>query len=169
MAQDRSDDDALEEVVSSSAKILGLPKKTAIIAAAVFLVVVIAASLYFFLATGKDEQVETALQTSDSLEAITPSDAQQAAALIKTDEINTLQTEVFDLREKVIQLKEENLVLKKKIYDFETNVPASTQQQSNQASSSSNSQFKPGEPIEFKDFPPIEPAVPVEKPKPKWG
>lgn len=168
MAQDRSDDDVLEEGASSSTKILGLPKKTAIISASALLIIVIAAGIYFFLAAGKDEQIETALQIPDNQETMTPPGTVQATASIKTDEIITLQTEVFDLREQVIQLKEENLVLKKKIYDFETNVPASTQQPNNQASSSNN-QFKPGEPIEFKDFPPIEPAVPVEKPKPKWG
>ncbi len=166
MAQDRTDDELVVEGVSD-AKILGLPKKTAIISASALLVVIIAASSYFLLA-GKQAPVEVASPSPDGLETINSSEEEQATASAKTNEkVNTLQSEVFDLREQIIQLKEENLVLKKQIYDFETQKPDPTQQQ-NDSLTKLNSNNK-NQSLEFKDYPPIEPAIPVEKPKPKWG
>lgn len=165
MAQDRTDDELVEEGIAG-AKILGLPKKTAIIAASALLVVIIAASSYFLLA-GEKAPEEVASQTPGNSEILNPIEQKQAATSIDTDEkMTSLQTEVFDLREQIIQLKEENLVLKKQIYDFETQKPNPTQQNNDLTKLNP---YKKSQPLEFKDYPPIEPAVPVEKPKPKWG
>jgi septal ring factor EnvC (AmiA/AmiB activator) len=144
-----------------------VPKKIALISGATLLIVIIAASSYFFL-SAKQAPVEAASHTSEPIETMSPSGTELAAGEQKNDQqINTLQSEVFDLREQVIQLKEQNLVLKKQIYDLETQKPSSPQQLNNDPTKQSS--YKKVDPLEFKDYPPIEPAVHIEKPKPKWG
>lgn len=174
--EEKSDDIAIAD--EGQAKILGLPKKIFFIVIAVVIALIIAGAAYFLLA-GKEEPQgsppEQAVQSQNSLDDLgdklvnssnrsntDPAQNQANAAVEQkqTEEINNLNAQVFELREQVIQLKEENLILKKQIFDLETQRP---QQQSN------NNGAKNPYNTEIKDFPPIEPYVPVDKPKPKFG
>ena len=168
MAEEASEDISIEN--EGQDKILGLPKKIFIIVVAVVVTLIIAASVYFFLA-GKEETNDNSEQngqnqatpTADKLINPPGNNAQPSAENDQAKEIDDMRIQVFELREQVIQLKEENLILKKQIYDLETAKPQ-TGNNNNQARPARNPYDS-----KIKDFPPIEPYVPVDKPKPKFG
>lgn len=170
MAEEEASDDIAVDKEGQD-KILGLPKKIFIIVVAVLIVLIIAVTAYFLLA-GKDKEQanpQQAIQdqtstTGDNLINPANTNGQATTQQNQTDKNDELRTQVFELREQVIQLKEENLILKKQIFDLETKQP--------QAKASNNTVEQPRKnpyDTEIKDFPPIEPYVPVEKPKPKFG
>lgn len=195
MAEETSDDISIEG--EGKEKILGLPKKTFFIAVAALTVILLAVAGYLFFAagdkpTGTIDPIANTQQNQNGAEQGSsvffpsgdstangqnaPSANQPQAPTPQANQTmpansNQMMEHIFDLREQAIQLKEENLLLKKRIYDLETgngtnNANTTSQQSTNP---SDNQPYKNPYDKEIKDFPPIEPYVPVDKPKPKWG
>lgn len=184
MAEEDTSDDI--SIAQDQAKILGLPKKIFFIVIAVIVALIISASAYFLL-TGEDEHSDTEEQNTESslhglgsmLADPARNRGQNSSESSSSGQPNQsgqsgdnyeLTTQIFELREQIIQLKEENLVLRKQIYDLETgNTPPLTQQQKLEANPVAEQPYKNPYSAEIKDYPPIEPYVPVDKPKPKFG
>lgn len=193
--EETSEDISIED--KDQAKILGLPKKLFFIAVAALVLIIGAAGAYFFLASGDKEPSPTSTNPEQPAQAAQqqgslffPSDSpaqtnqmpsqapssapppgQAAQQQGQAASSNQLMSQIFELREQVIQLKEENLILKKQIYDLETgNGPKKSASQPETTNPASADQpYKNPYNSEIKEFPPIEPYVPVDKPKPKFG
>lgn len=193
MATDDLIEENLKDEKNSSAKILGLSKNRFILVATSLLTILLVIAGYFIFASS-DSTIDEAIQqqTTESNQIATKKQAsaffpeqggEQTAS--QTNEINQqpdqntrnnqLMMQIFELREQVITLREEKLQLKKQIYDLQTQDIKSADSQT------LTPQEKPQEKLpamqqqqniyqnNLKEMPPIQPAVDIEKPKPKWG
>lgn len=163
MAEEETSDDIAVDKEGQD-KIFGLPKKIFFIVISVVVTLIIAANAYLLL-TGKDKvqhnpqqaiQNQT-LSASDNLLNPANASAQSAAQLEHTDKNDELRTQLFVVRGQVIHLKEENLILIKEIFDLVTKQPQA-RVNNNASEPTRRNPYN----TEDKDFPPIDPYVPID-------